>query len=203
MQSAHIETERARTLSLDSLARQSFDELGRLYRMARCPQTIDAISGLPRGRMLAVRGADKGMVGSFLKGFAGARSFPWGGKTFEGHGKTGHGINRVHLGGRHAIFPFLLSKAPSEVDGEPCVRLDYDLDDNPWAIRKILDEVREVEPGLLLGPAMWKTSGKPVLVLWFALDFSQQARPIGGIDTRARPRGERGDSWDKGEGAVS
>src|SRR6516164_4890909 len=121
MQSAHVETERARTLSLDALARQSFDELGRLYRVARCPQSIDVISGLPRGRMLAVRGADKGAVGSFLKSFAGGRSFPWGGKTFEGQGKTGHGINRVHLGGRHALFPFLLSKAPSELDGEPCV----------------------------------------------------------------------------------
>ena len=57
--------------------------------------------------------------------------------------------------------------------------LDYDLADNPWAIRQIHDEVREVSPGLFLGPAMWKTEGAPAFVLWFALDTRDQARPIG------------------------
>jgi len=169
-------------LTLEALSRMSFDELGALYRGGSCPESIDEISGLPQGRMLAVRGLDSGISGSLLRRFSGSAGFPWGGKTFEGQGRSGgHGINRVHLGGRHALFPFLLRKEASVLDGQPCVMLDYDLSDNPWAIRKILDEVREVAPRLLLGPALLKTSGKPVHVLWFALDLSRGARSIGGV----------------------
>jgi hypothetical protein len=170
---------RTRTLRLDDLSRMSVKELDRLYRGGRCPQSISEIAGLPRGRMLAVRGLDQGITGTLLRAFASSGAFPWGGKTFEGHGKGGSGINRVHLGGRHAVFPFSLKKAASVIDGEPCVMLDYDLPDNPWAIRHILDEVREVEPRLLLGPALWKGKGDPVFVLWFALDLAEEAKPIG------------------------
>ena len=65
-------------------------------------------------------------------------------------------------------------KAPGDKIG------DYDLDANPVYIRHIHDEIREVSPGLFLGPAMWnralkrsgRGSGAPdkSLVLWFALD---------------------------------
>jgi hypothetical protein len=182
-QETHEQQSSTRTsgLSLDALSRMSVRELTQLYKGGVCPDTIDDISGLPRGRMLAVRGLDDGIASSVLRRIAGSSAFPWGGKTFEGQGRGGHGINRVHLGGRHALFPFLLRRETSVIDGEPCVMLDYDLDDNPWAIRHILDEVREVAPRLLLGPALWKTKAKPVLVLWFALDLSQTARSIGGV----------------------
>lgn len=168
-------------LSLDALSRMSFDELDALYRRGTCPDSINEISGLPQGRMLAVRGLDGGATGALLRRVAGSTRFPWGGKTFEGQGRRGHGINRVHLGGRHALFPFLLRREASIIDGAPCVMLDYDLPDNPWAIRKILDEVREVAPRLLLGPALWKTATKPIHILWFALDLSRSARSIGGV----------------------
>ena len=65
------------------------------------------------------------------------------------------------------------------LDGGPCVRLDYDLAVNPGAIRAIHDEVRQVRPGLFLGPAMLKRADAPRLVLWFALDTSvQSAAPL-------------------------
>ena len=57
--------------------------------------------------------------------------------------------------------------------------LDYDLADNPALIRAIHDEVREVAPGLFLGPAMWKSARGPTLVLWFALDTREQSSAIG------------------------
>ena len=46
-------------------------------------------------------------------------------------------------------------------------------------IRQIHDEIREVSPGLFLGPAMWKTKAAPAFVLWFALDTRAQAKAIG------------------------
>ena len=64
-----------------------------------------------------------------------------------------------------ASFRSSRASSPSAVDGAPCIALDYDLPDNPGFIRAIHDEVREVESGLYLGPAMWKAKTGPRLVL--------------------------------------
>lgn len=63
---------------------------------------------------------------------------------------------------------------PDSMDGAPCVVLDYDKPENPWLIRKIHDELREVSPGLFLGPAMAKTVRGPKLLLYFACDFGNR-----------------------------
>ena len=174
--------------TLDSLAAMSSDQLRRIYLAGYMPQTLAALDGHPRGRMLAVVFAESRRAATALRRFAGASAFPWGGKSFRADTDTeGSGINRVHLFGRHKLFPFHTRNEASLIDGEPCVMLDYDLRDNPRVIRKIHDEVREVSAGLFLGPAMWKLSGPssgPLgfdakLVLWFALDTNQQAAPIG------------------------
>jgi hypothetical protein len=166
--------------SLDALAAMRAEELGRLYARGAVPASLAALDGHPRGRMLAVRGLDAGAFGDALRRFAGAAAFPWGGKSFTSReAAAGAGVNRVHLGGRHQLFPFLTRLGPSEVDGKPAVILDYDLPDNPGLIRAIHDEVREVSPGLYLGPAMFKTASGPKLVLWFALDTRDQQKPVG------------------------
>ena len=98
---------------------------------------------------------------------------------FDTHG-VGH--NRVHVPGvlgRQNLFPFATSFGPSALDGDPTLILDYDLAVNPGYIRRIHDEIREVSPGVFLGPAMWKSGEERTLVLWFALDTRDQARPIG------------------------
>ena len=166
-------------LELDALARLDVRALGELYAGASRPTSVDGLAGRPRGRMLAVRALDGPRRGRTIRSLAAARWFPWGGKSFTGTGAAGRGSNRVHLGGRHELFPFHTSVRPSVIDGEPCVMLDYDLPDNPGLIRAIHDEVREVEPGLYLGPAMWKAQDGPVLVLWFALDTRVQAAAVG------------------------
>jgi hypothetical protein len=169
----------SRELDLEDLSRRDFDALGQLYAGGTVPARLDALEGNPRGRMLAVRHLDHGPVGAALRALAGLAGFPWGGKTFQGSGERGTGINRVHLGGRHSLFPFRTLIRPSVIDGAPAITLDYDLPDNPGFIRAIHDEVREVAPGLFLGPAMWKGRKGPTLVLWFALDTRVQASPIG------------------------
>lgn len=171
-------TTKSRTLDLDALAALSGDALARLYSEGTVTD-VGALAGRPTGRMLAVRGLDRGTAASAIRGFAGSRGFPWGGKSFSGSGRAGAGVNRVHLFGRHTLFPFLTKVGPSVVDGRPCIVLDYDLPDNPGVIRAIHDEVREVDAGLYLGPAMWKGEGAPAHVLWFALDTKLQAAPIG------------------------
>lgn len=166
------------TLTLEDLEALDSKALAGLYANGRVTK-ISALDGDPQGRMLAVRGLDHGRAFSFVHGLSTAAWFPWGGKSFAGDAKKGTGANRVHLGGRHQLFPFLTLIGPSAVDGKDTIILDYDLPDNPALIRAIHDEVREVSPGLYLGPAMWKTAKGKAHVLWFALDTTRQAKAIG------------------------
>lgn len=161
-------------LDLDDLAAKSVVELDALYRSGRTPASLAALDGAPVGRMLAIRGLDRGVVARGLRRIAASKRFVWGGKSFTSRDeRSGSGINRVNLPyvlGRQQLFPFLTRFGASAIDGNPTIVLDYDLPENPPHIRAIHDEVREVSPGLFLGPAMWKRRSGPVLVLWFALD---------------------------------
>lgn len=164
---------RMSSLTLDALASKSLVELDALYREATVSTTMHAADGALVGRMLAVRGVP-GPLAKRLRRFAASRSFVWEGKTFEASTDSrGVGHNRVFVPrvlGRQNLFPFATSFGPSAIDGRPTLVLDYDLDVNPSYIRHIHDEIREVAPGLFLGPAMWKGAADKTLVLWFALD---------------------------------
>lgn len=159
--------------TLDGLARRSSDELDALYRAANVSPTLHAADGALVGRMLAVRGLPSS-IGAPLRRWAASPSFLWEGKTFQASSETrGVGHNRVFGGavlGHQNLFPFETAFGPSAIDGKPTLVLDYDLAVNPGYIRHIHDEIREVAPGLFLGPAMWKRGEARTLVLWFALD---------------------------------
>lgn len=173
-----------RILSLDRLAALSGDALRGLYARGAVPDDLTVLDGTPKGRMLAVRGAEHGPLADLLRRAAAARAFPWDGKSFfAGSPDEGRGINRVRLRGplgrtaRFEWFPFATRVEPSVLDGQPCIYLDYEQPENPWFIARIRDEIREVAPGLFLGPAMWKLRrGGAAHVLWFAVDFATPSR---------------------------
>jgi hypothetical protein len=164
---------------LDRLAERSCDELDALYRAARVSTSMHAADGALIGRMLAVRGLPGPLAGP-LRRWAAAPSFVWEGKTFQAESDTGGvGHNRVFVPGvfgRQNLFPFETLFGPSAIDGKPTLILDYDLGVNPGYVRKIHDEIREVSPGVFLGPAMWKGRGDKTLVLWFGLDATRVAQ---------------------------
>ena len=162
----------ARRYTVDQLAGMSVTELEDIYREGTLFD-MSALDGAPPGRMLTIVGA-LGWQGMRRRVAAFARSsvFPWGGKSFHSFSTTtGRGINRVALLGEK--FPFDTRIEASAIDGKDCIFLDYDKPTNPWFIRAIRDELREVSPGLFLGPAMWAPRGAtPKLVLWFAIDHT-------------------------------
>lgn len=168
-------TEPPPTLSLDDLAAMSTAELTALYRGGSVPESVDAISGLPTCRMLTVRGIERGALFERIRRFAASAVFPWAGKTFEASdAAAGKGINRIRLLGTRTWFPFDTRIEPSAIDGKPCIFLDYDKPENPRFIRLIRDELREVSPGLFMGPAMLDNKKSPArLVLYFACDYSR------------------------------
>ncbi|MCE5291227.1 MAG: hypothetical protein LLG14_18595 [Nocardiaceae bacterium] len=159
-------------LTLDDLSAKSFEELDALYRAGSVPADIGVLDNKPKGRMLAVRGVDKTPLAGLLSLASKLPVFPWDGKTLTaGDESSGVGINRIGLGVTMDWFPFATRVQPSVIDGADTIVLDYEQPGNPWFIRKIHDELREVAPGMFLGPAMWKRGDNdPANVLWFALD---------------------------------
>ncbi len=179
MQTSLNETRRTSPrLSLDDLADMPFDALESLYRTGTIPGSLRALDGPLTGRMLAVKTLDRGRIGRGLRRMAGSRKFVWGGKSFTAKSdRDGSGINRINAPGvlgRQNLFPFTTKFESSEIDGKSAVILDYDHPENPPYIRRIHDEIREVSPGVYLGPAMWKATRGPVTVLWFALDTGKR-----------------------------
>ena len=166
-------------LTLDDLAGRSSAALAALYRKGTLPASMRALDGAPRGRMLAVRGIEKTPLAKPTALFAGSEMFVWGGKSFQSTGtKSGMGVNRVSVPGvlgTQNLFPFDTLFGASAVDRKPALILNYDKPENPPYIRKVHDEIREVSPGVFLGPAMWKGARKKIHILWFALDLNDQS----------------------------
>jgi hypothetical protein len=154
--------------TLDDLATLTVAELTTRYGRGTLPDSLRLLDGAPACRMLAVRGLPLAPIARF----AASRSFPWAGKTFRATSDgAGEGINRVRLAGVREWYPFSTRIEPSVMDGKPCILLDYDRPENPFFIRAIRDELREVSPGLFLGPALIDTKrGTPTLALFFACD---------------------------------
>ena len=163
------------TLTIEDLRTMSFDELEEIYRSAKRPAALSDLNGDALGAMLAWRKPASGPIASLLRSWGGSSLFPWKGKTFESQsGERGEGINRIDFKfTKTQWFSFGTRFDSSFLDGQPSFVLDYSRPGNPPLIRSIVDEVREVAPGLYLGPAALKVKGKPKPILFFSVYFPQ------------------------------
>lgn len=164
----------ARSIEVRDLVEMSLMDLRDLYRAGTVPESLRELDDAVNGRLLALRGLDwRGAHGLFAA-VAGSRFFPWAGKRFLHLDRNaGTGINRIRglsFGGERLWYPFRTSVEPSVIDGAPCVVLDYARPENPPIIRSLRDELREVSPGLFMGPALLRLLGKPRLLMFFACD---------------------------------
>jgi hypothetical protein len=155
---------------MENLAAMTADELAGVYRTASVPALAD-VSGDLVGRMLAPQGLGRGWLWRALRAFARWRRFPWRGKSFKLlEANRGEGINRVWSDLRPSRwFRFETSIAPSRAGDFEALHLDYDNPGNPFFIRAIKDEIRQVAPGLYLGQAYVVTGARTRLVLYFGL----------------------------------
>jgi hypothetical protein len=155
---------------LDELLRADASTLGRLYANATTPKMAD-LNGDLRGRMLALVAAPRWLFW-WAALWARTSVFPWLGKSFRAEGTDpgrGSGINRVFTD-KTRWFRFDSFIAPSRAGNFDAFQLDYHSPDNPFFIRAIKDEVRELRPGLFLGQAYLKTKRREILVLYFGLE---------------------------------
>jgi hypothetical protein len=153
--------------TLDDLLQLDGDTLGHLYVEAKVPRVQD-LSGDLRGRMLAIPKLPPALAGA-VRSFAGNDRFPWRGKSFAPHtADRGEGINRIFSDSIRR-YKFETFVGPSRAGAFDALQLDYDHPGNPFFIRPIKDEVRELRPGLWLGQAWLQWRGEPHLVLYFGL----------------------------------
>jgi hypothetical protein len=93
----------------------------------------------------------------------------WWGKDFDDRGNA---INLVmRQGHMQRRYPMLLNPGLSRLDRQPGLALRY-APDNPLPWPWIVDELRSLQPGLLLGMSMLRS---PVL-RWLALPFLLEAQ---------------------------
>ena len=120
---------------------------------------------------------------------------PWKGKTFDPASGSGRNLfttgakrmMRVTLpryrlldeeDGLHSAFRFLTSTGPSAfTPGVDVLRIDYrDVAENPrWTIRKILDELVQVDDTHYLGQALLEFRGSLRRAAWIALEPTDAA----------------------------
>ena len=160
-------------LTLNILSEKTTEELDIIYRDGTLPTSFKSLDGHAEGRLLAIRFLEKTPLFRLIALYAKSSIFPWGGKSFEAFSDTeGTGINHLKLIGQHSILPFETRIEPSEIDGEDCIVLDYDLPENLWPARIVRDELREVSPGIFIGPMILKSQKSGTLILWFAVDHN-------------------------------
>lgn len=165
--------------TLAQLRGSSSRDLDALFRRARLNAPLP-LAGHPRGWVLAVPGADQGILRAIVTAAIRGPFNPWQGKSFRAEGPNGGtGTNRVGFGRHTGAFAFRTYETDSLVDGQRSFAIDYDVADNPGFARSTYDELRPVGSQLWLGRGMSRRAGKaPRVLLWFALDWSRQDAPV-------------------------
>jgi hypothetical protein len=95
----------------------------------------------------------------------------WKGKEFDRAGQKGINIFSAR-GIERRLYPFSLSTGRGIKDREiDVVKIDYDIDANPFWLRPVLDEVVEIEPGIFLGKLQYRLlPNYPFTITFFHLE---------------------------------
>jgi hypothetical protein len=151
-----------------SLARRSRANLDRLFAALPLPASGE-LSGTLRGTVVDAVGLGRlppGVRAGLLAALRGPLGV-WRGKRFAG----AQGTNVWGAGGFERLFATFRVEVGPALDGSgSCVRLDYDVPENPLLVRAILGEVRSLGPGLLLGRMHYRAGSARACVLYFTLE---------------------------------
>jgi hypothetical protein len=157
------------SLSLDALIGAQTSDLEARYRAGSPPERA-WLGERVRGRMLAapspaiVQTLARPVFVPYAKYLA-----PWEGKSFSPDGRFG--ANRV-LG--QDLGRFRCDVEPSIIDGQPTLRLDYDLAGQPWPVRRLFDELRQVSASIAIGVGCLRAPlGRNLIVFWFGVEAAQ------------------------------
>lgn len=156
-------------VSLRKLQQDTVAQLDRTYRNASFPNT-DRLKGDFQGSVPKVR-SDTYLASAFkpIETMSNQGVLPWLVKSFYSTGDSVEGINRILLD-RLKLFKFETFKGSSLFDSRECLVLDYDIPENPFFMKFIRDELRQVHENLFLGQMYLTTPLTDTSVLYFALE---------------------------------
>jgi hypothetical protein len=143
------------------------DELDALYEDGEIPDELP--EGELRGEVLAGRGPAR--TSAWKRA---ARYAPWSGMRGDTLGDE-DGVNRLGYG------PLAVERYGFRIDVERgdggALVLDYDVPDNPYALRRLEERVRKVN-GVLLGKAYLRIGGRRVFLHYYAMQPVEHEIPI-------------------------
>jgi hypothetical protein len=140
----------------------SLEQLNRLLRSGRVPTPTP--DGFLRGRPLLLSVWEP--LDALVRRVGGPHTL-WEGKRFDADRAEGVNVLRMPGAGSRPVerFPFRLHVAAGAVDPTVDVlKIDYDIAANqPW-LRRVLDELVEIDDGCFLGKVLyrWGSSHRPV-----------------------------------------
>jgi len=154
-------------LRLGDLRDADLRELHALYEEGEVPNEDD-VRGEMRGLTLAGRGVARTRLWRRAANLA-----PWAGMRIDEH----DGVN-------HVGFPPLVTDrygfetyVERGKDGGALV-LDYDVEENPYALRRLEEHLREIEEGLFLGRSYLRVGGRRVFLHYYAVEPTTGEIPI-------------------------
>jgi hypothetical protein len=152
-------------LIADDLVDRSRSELDELFLGGDTPEEV-ALDGETRGRILAGRGP---LRAETVREAVNTPLTPWKGK----HVELGSGANRFGYGPleRQGFeFETRITTSLSPEDEDDVLVFDYDQPENPPGVRRIRDDLKEIDDGLFLGTSNAKFGGGYSFVIYFALE---------------------------------
>ena len=152
-------------LTADDLVDKSKDELDDLFLGGDTPDK-DALDGETRGRVLAGRGP---LRAEAVREIVNTPLLPWKGKSID----HGLGANRFGYGPlERQGFEFETRMEPSLVpeDSDDVLIFDYDQPENPPGVRRIRDDLKEIDDGLFLGTSNVEVGDGYRFLIYFALE---------------------------------
>lgn len=156
------------------LLRQQHSELEVLFEMLPAP-ALDDLNGIWRGMIVGIKGLGW-LPRSAAAGLYRVLASPMGGwraKSFD------HGTGANHWGLRlpgKQFGRYRVTIAASPVDGKPAALFDYDVSENPKALRPTIGEARVLDDGLLLCRMSRRTKTGRVPLLYFTLELGRGER---------------------------
>lgn len=158
------------------------ERLNELFRSGRAPDPFP--DGFLHGQLVAT--STTRPLDAFGRSMA-QLWMPWKGKRFERARSAGMNVFAPGVltpirilfprytpesisGERVEAFPFTIRVAPGHVDSDVDVlKIDYGLHANPRLVRRILDELVELTPGVYLGKILFRTRHHHRAVGYFSL----------------------------------
>jgi hypothetical protein len=171
-------------LDPDAARAEAIAELDEMFRRGSAPDPLP--EGMLTGTLVTT--SIWGPLDSLTRRLA-KMWMPWLGKSFEPASMTGVNVltksargpvrflwpgytPERELADRLEAFPFRNRIAPGELDRDVDVlKIDYDFEANPdLLIRRILDELVQVEDGLYLGKILFRRKGSWLPIGFFTLE---------------------------------